>query len=271
MSRITKFLLIFCFTISFPLRIISTAPSITETIYMLGAEKDLIAVSKFCDYPSQAKKLQNIGGYLDFNRESILLLKPDIVLVIRSNINLINFLKENNIKYLAFDNQSIEGIYDMVSVLGKTTLKQKQAEKIVYGLRNEVSSIKKRNDNTRKIKALVVFEQVIQGGKAHGLYIMGNDSFYETLFSTVGFTNVYTGDVKYPLISEEAVYALNPEAIIVLEDGKKSFYNNIKIKAVKDKLYFFKDEFFKRPGPRFNLIIRELEKTKITLINLPEQ
>jgi len=63
-----------------PLKVISIAPNITETIFAVGAGSKLIGRTDFCDYPEEAKKVQGIGSLTNPNIEKITELKPDLVI-----------------------------------------------------------------------------------------------------------------------------------------------------------------------------------------------
>jgi iron complex transport system substrate-binding protein len=68
-------------------RIISLAPSVTETIYALGAQDRLIADTDACLYPAAAQKLPKIGGPFTPNLEVIVAMKPDLVVVAANSGN----------------------------------------------------------------------------------------------------------------------------------------------------------------------------------------
>jgi iron complex transport system substrate-binding protein len=65
-------------------RIVSLAPSLTETLYALGAQDRLAGVTDYCDYPPEAKTKPKVGGAINPNLEQVLALKPDVVLVTRA-------------------------------------------------------------------------------------------------------------------------------------------------------------------------------------------
>ena len=62
--------------------IISLAPSITESIYCLGLEEELIGVTTYCNYPEQAKEKEIVGSLIKPNVEKIFSLRPDLVLAV---------------------------------------------------------------------------------------------------------------------------------------------------------------------------------------------
>ncbi len=253
-------------SLAFSQRIISTAPSITETIFLLGAQDHLVAVSKYCDYPQQAKSIENIGGYLDYNAERILLLKPDMVFLFNGNDNLQKFLAHNKISYKQFDNESISGILSMIQEVGNVVNKSEVAAGIVGKLKEKLYQHQKTFAPKPKIKVLVVIEQVLKGGNAQGLYILGKEKFYSILLEDTGFENVYKGNMRYPLVAPESLYSLQPEAIIVIEDGDVHSYESIKVSAIKNKkIFFLKDAVYKRPGPRFAEILDKFAQIRSQL------
>src|SRR6185295_18110750 len=61
-------------------RIISLAPSVTETLFTLGVGPRVVAVSDYCDYPPETAALPRIGSFLVPNVEAIIALRPDVVI-----------------------------------------------------------------------------------------------------------------------------------------------------------------------------------------------
>ncbi|MBK6283941.1 MAG: ABC transporter substrate-binding protein [Draconibacterium sp.] len=60
-------------------RVISLAPSITENIYLLGAQDKLVGCTSYCT-PAVNNGKEQVGSTIDINIEKILMLKPDLVL-----------------------------------------------------------------------------------------------------------------------------------------------------------------------------------------------
>ncbi len=96
---ILTFVAMLCST-AFALRIVSTAPGLTETLFALGAIDDVIAVSSYCKYPEQVNDLPKVGGFYDINHEIILRLSPDIVFLMDGNAELGRFLDKHKINIL---------------------------------------------------------------------------------------------------------------------------------------------------------------------------
>lgn len=67
-----------------PARVVSLAPSVTETVFALGAGDRLVGVTRFCDYPLAATTLPQVGGLTDVDVEMVLSLRPDLVIGVQS-------------------------------------------------------------------------------------------------------------------------------------------------------------------------------------------
>ncbi|HYV47300.1 MAG TPA: helical backbone metal receptor [Myxococcaceae bacterium] len=61
-------------------RVVTLAPSLTDTVLALGAGDRLVGVSRFDERP-EVKSLPRVGGFVDPSVEAVLALKPDLVLV----------------------------------------------------------------------------------------------------------------------------------------------------------------------------------------------
>ena len=59
-----------------PMRIVSTSPSITETLFALGVGNRVVGVSTYCRYPPEVLRLPKVGTYARPDPEKIALLRP---------------------------------------------------------------------------------------------------------------------------------------------------------------------------------------------------
>jgi iron complex transport system substrate-binding protein len=63
-----------------PKKVVSLAPSVTETIFALGFGDRLVGVTTYCDYPAEARKLPKIGDFMNPSLEAVIAKKPDLVI-----------------------------------------------------------------------------------------------------------------------------------------------------------------------------------------------
>lgn len=67
-----------------PQRIVSLLPSLTETVCALGQCQKLVGVDRYSNWPDSVAKLPRMGGGIDPSIESVVALKPDLVLMATS-------------------------------------------------------------------------------------------------------------------------------------------------------------------------------------------
>src|SRR6266850_1623035 len=68
-----------------PKRIVSLAPSVTETLFALGAGEQLVGICTFCDFPREVERIDRIGSYIAPNVEAIIAKAPDVVIGVPPN------------------------------------------------------------------------------------------------------------------------------------------------------------------------------------------
>ena len=62
-------------------RIVSLAPSITESLYALGAADQVCGVTDYCTFPEDARRKPHVGGMTTPSIEAIVGLNPDLIIV----------------------------------------------------------------------------------------------------------------------------------------------------------------------------------------------
>ena len=63
-----------------PKRIVSLAPNITEILFSLGLDEEIVGVSIHCNFPEKAKSKVRVGSYISLDFEKITSLNPDLII-----------------------------------------------------------------------------------------------------------------------------------------------------------------------------------------------
>src|SRR6202034_4651324 len=92
-----------------PQRIVSLLPSLTETVCALGACSRLVATDRYSDWPAEVRALPKAGGLDDAQVEEIVRLRPDVVLLSRSQ-RITRRLHELGVQSVAIDTQTFAHI-----------------------------------------------------------------------------------------------------------------------------------------------------------------
>lgn len=230
-------------------RVVSTAPSVTENIFAVGASDRLVGVTTFCNYPAEAKAIAKIGDTVTPNMESIIALKPEVVFVsTASQIEaFMKTLEQNGTAVYVTNPTSLDSVLKNLTQLGDLFGTQDTAAKLVADLQRRVEAVMAMEKYELDLQ---VFVQVSR----EPLFTIGRESFVTTLLKTAGAVSA-TADVAtaYPKLSPEAAAALNPD-VIILSDSEDNRDPNAafrKSKAVASgRVYRIDADLLSRPGPR---------------------
>lgn len=198
------------FTPAAPVRIISLSPAITSELYDLGAQNNLIGVTRYCMNPGNKKGI--IGNLTDINLEKIILLKPDLIIAGKdaNRKKDIEKLLSMGFRVEIFEGcESFECMCTEFIRLGKLTGYQKTAERIIDKCRKEVSFI--------SAKAGSRHYKVLWQIGTNPIIVAGGPTFASDFIRLSGCINIF-GDVKtkYPRVNMEEVLIRNPDVIIII-------------------------------------------------------
>ena len=195
-------------------RVISLAPSITETILALGAKDSLIAVSRFCEFPEVAK-LPRAGGFNDVSVETIVALKPQLLVVAKSpgNQKPIETLARLGISVLALPLTTVDDVTTSMKELGRVLGREAEAKALIDELaaaraKERAVAVKQR----KRVLFVVGFSPLV---------VAGPGSFADELLEDCGAKNAAEkAPTAYPMYSMEKAVTLVPDVVIDASDVK---------------------------------------------------
>ncbi|MBD3314193.1 MAG: ABC transporter substrate-binding protein [Chitinivibrionales bacterium] len=251
-----------------PQRIISLAPSITETLFALGLGERVVAVTKFCEYPEAARRLPRVGGYMDPNYEAIVRHNPDLVILMTEHTSVQSFLRTRQIPYLAIDNHNFDGILSSFEQIGEACGRIRASDSLVSDIRAELAESGGDYGMEGPRVLLCVGRDNVGSGKIARVYAAGRRTFYDELLEAVGAVNAYPdSSIKYPRLSAEGVSAAAPDIIIDLmasmnresvEDVRNDWERLTFVPAVdNDMVFCLTGKYLTIPGPRIIKVFRD--------------
>lgn len=187
------------------MKIISLVPSITELLFDLGLQDQLIGRTKFCVHPyPQVKDIQQFGGTKKLHIEKIKAVKPNLIIANKEE-NLKNEVEELQKEFdvLVTDVVDLEGNNQMILNIGKRTNTWIKAQEIIEKIKEEFSMLP-RLDTQPKVLHLIWKEPLMSIGK---------DTFIHAMLHYAGFENVCKNFTRYPQI--EIPSSLKPEYIFL--------------------------------------------------------
>lgn len=191
-------------------RIVALTPHAVELVYSAGAKQALVGVVDYSDYPEEAKKILNVGGYAGFNIEAIFALKPDVILYWPEGnpVREIERLRQLKLPLFAINTNSFDDIARNLIQIGELTGRQAQSKKTAQDFLQKVAQLKKANAHKKTVR---VFYQVWH----EPILTQNKNSFISKLLELCGGENIFADlPMTSPQISVEAVLAANPEVIL---------------------------------------------------------
>ncbi|MCC6392340.1 MAG: cobalamin-binding protein [Bryobacterales bacterium] len=251
-------------------RIISTTPSITEILFALGLGPRVVGVTTFCRFPEEARRLPKIGTFLDPSIETILGLRPDMVIVQKNPVRLTERLRAVGLRVIEVDPESMEGVHQTIAEIAQTVGIAEKGRELSARIRSELEQVRRVTAKLPKKRA--VFFVGRTPGTLDGLIAAAKGSYLTELLADAGGENIFEDSpTAYPKVSLEDLLARNPE--IILDMGDSTHTGAITeqhkrevirlwdrypaLSAVRNhRVYPVADDRFVIPGPRMVEAVR---------------
>ena len=240
-----------------PSRIISLAPSITETLYAIGADSLISGVTDFCDYPEAANNKTKVGGMIDPNLETIISLNPDLILLSAegNSQNTYQSLKNLGYKIFASNPRNFDDVLKMVKNIGALTNHIFKADSVINKMINQRSNILSKVKYLKTDTCFILISLT-------PLMTASKNTFINEIINYSGFYNLYSDEsIPYPEINLEDILRKKPEYVIYpanIKDSislEKSILNIQKILKLNSnysakRILIIDENLIFRPGPR---------------------
>lgn len=211
-------------------RLVTLAPSITQTVLALGARETLIGVSRFCEFEEVAA-LPRVGGFNDLAVERIIALKPQLVVIQKSpgNQQAALTLARLGVPVLALPLTTVEDVARAMAELGRVLDREAAAQALV----SELLEARQRERQIRASKP----KRVLFVVGFTPLVVAGPGSFASELLEDCGAENAaQRAPTAYPTYSLERAIALAPDIVIDAADvheGRTKMEQLLPMKKVK--------------------------------------
>jgi iron complex transport system substrate-binding protein len=204
-----------------PSRIISLIPAVSEMLFATGAGPQVVAVSSFDEYPPEVRGLPRVGALLDPDLERILSLRPDLVIVYESQIDLRRQLERATIPLFVYKHAGLADVTTTIRALGQRVGRDKEATALVERIDRKLADVRARVAGRPKPRTLLVFGR--DALTLRGIYASGGVGFLHDMLTAAGADNVFA-DVKRQSVqaTSELVLARRPEVILELRSGDMS-------------------------------------------------
>ena len=242
-----------------PGRIVSLAPSLTESLFYIGAGGDVVGVTNYADYPSAVRNITRVGGYGKYaNLEKIAALHPDLIVADGFSTSILSSL-EKIAPVVVLSANNLSDIYRNLELLGRITGHEEQAKLVVAEMEAKVSYVTSTVRNTTRPRVFFILSYY------NGYWTAGKGTFVNELLSLAGGKNIFNDVTGWGVASEEQIVSRDPQVIIISPNAgvKPSDLCHGPLSsttAVKTgHIYVLNDEnLVVRPGPRIVLGLEEI-------------
>ena len=252
-------------------RIISTSPSITETLFALGLGHRVVGVTDFCEYPSEACQLPSIGGMTNPNMEALVTLRPDLVLHLTHSAKMARYTKALGIPSMGIKMDTLDDILRSIELLGSTFGIEENSKQLLAELTTGINFYKKELKNIRPKETLLLLGDSSDPGR--DLYATGPKTFLHELLEISGGKNIlHDSMAKYPRLTKEYVIEKSPEVIIEagpksqltpeqVKERLKGWKRFSSIRAVQTgQVHYIGADYILIPGPRLVSILEQFSQ-----------
>jgi iron complex transport system substrate-binding protein len=197
-----------------PSRIVSTSPSITETLFALGLGDRVVGVSTFCRFPLDVQKLPKVGTFLAPDAELIAGLRPDLVVIHEKANGIDRRLASLHIPFVVVDRGTTQSVFTSIRQIGAAAGVPDRATALVAEIERKLTALGAANRSTSRPRVLFIIGR--RSGMLADLIGVGAGTYLNDLIEIGGGTNVLNigGQPEYPRISMETVLRFDPDVIV---------------------------------------------------------
>src|SRR5690625_3893234 len=194
-----------------PKRIISFAPAITDTLFSLHLEEEVIGRTRFCIHPKEkVANVMNVGGTKDMNIERVRALQPDLIIAEKEeNTKEMVEQLEKEFSVFVFEVQTVDDALHMILDLGKLVDRVDSAKLLYERIVEDFATIP--SHYTGKRVAYVIWKDPYM--------VVGKNTYIQSLLDRLGFVNPFVAyEGRYPTITEDDFARENLDYILLASE-----------------------------------------------------
>jgi iron complex transport system substrate-binding protein len=248
-----------------PKRIVSLAPNITEILFSLGLDEEIVGVSIHCNFPEKAKSKVRVGTYIRLDFEKITSLNPDLIIATAAGNtrDMVDRLGTLGFPTYVIYPKNFNDILKNIAHIGQVVNREQEARVIIEEMRKRSQRIVELTNGLPRPKVF------IQIGDAP-VVTVGKGSFADDLIRLVGGENIAGKEKEvYPRFGMEEILKRSPEVIVISSMNPRGDYQKIlqewnrwkTIPAIKNgRIHLIDSDLIDRPSPRIIDGLEELAR-----------
>ncbi len=248
-------------------RIVSLAPSLTETLFALGLGDRVVGVDDYSVWPAAATVKARIGGLFNPNLEKIVSLRPDLALLLPSEHDVAAKLRGLGVASLIVPVETLADVERSFVAIARRCGVAPAGERLAASWRAELAP---RPVPGRGLAVMLSVGR--QPGRLTGILAAARGTFLDELLVRLGAVNVFAdAATRYPQVGLEEVVARAPRVILELRSDPAppalaaalvhDWRQLPTVPAVRDgRIFVIAGDYVLVPGPRLPLLYRDMRQ-----------
>jgi iron complex transport system substrate-binding protein len=204
-----------------PRRIVSAGGALTEIVYALGAQDELVGVDTTSLFPAVAQKLPSVGYSRALSAEGVLSLRPTLLLH-GADAGPPAVLVQLAATRLAMErldlDHRVEGLITAARRVATLTAREAEGQRLVQRLQADWATAT-REVAARRAGAAAPRVLFVLSHSMAQVRISGRDTGADAMIRLAGGSNAFADTVGYKPLAPEAAIAAAPELILCTDQG----------------------------------------------------
>lgn len=247
-------------------RIVSMAPSLTETLFALGLGPRVVGVDDYSAWPAAVAGLPRVGGLINSNLEKVVALRPDLVVVLPSEADIAGKLGRLGIATLTVPAETLDDVRRAFLLIARRCGVPQVGESAAVRWAADLAP--------RPVGGAprVMLSIDRQRGRLASILVAARGTFLDELLGRLGGVNVFAdAATRYPQVGMEEVVARAPQVILELRTEPTppavaaalvaDWQQLPALPAVRDRrIAVIAGDYVLVPGPRLPMLYREMRR-----------
>jgi iron complex transport system substrate-binding protein len=238
-----------------PSRIVSLAPAMTEILFALGLDRQIVGVTQYCNYPAAARSKARVGGIVNPSVERVLAQQPQLVLGMRLNPKpVLSALVKAGVPTYAAEPRSVADVMRTIAAIGALTGRRAAAARLVARLESRLRAVESRVRGLPRPSAIMVYQEA-------PLWVAGAATFPDEAIRLAGGRNAASDIKGYKQYDVEMLLARDPQVIFLTSMDSRNHAARVqafaerpsmrKLSAVRrGRVFMVNADLVDRAGPR---------------------
>ncbi len=201
-------------------RIVSVGGAITEILYALGAEQQVVAIDTTSVYPEAAlRQKPNVGYMRQLSPEGILGLSPTLILAAQDSgpKETVAILEASGVPFVLIpDHFDQQGVLEKIDMVARAAGLRQRGECLAGQVKVEFAALASQRERiTRTLRVLFVLS--LANDRAT---VAGRATAADGIIRLAGAANAIDGFEGYKIVNDEAIIAARPDVIVSMQRGQ---------------------------------------------------